>query len=180
MSLSAKNCQTHNLIAVFILLIELVSESMHLELWFSTGISSTVSMWTHLEILGSYVLCSFVQRSILSQPWGKCLCVHNVLLAATIAARRGIQSEQKLDLVWMRSWKKKQIWTKISELRPDLEGEEKQQHKVRTRRGWGLLQRIPLWKWLILCLLAPEHSYMMSGAFLELQVATECSFYTWC
>lgn len=63
-------------------------------------------MWTHLGILGSYALCSFVQRSILFQPWGKCLCAHHVLLAATVAARRGIQSEQKLDLVWMRSWKK--------------------------------------------------------------------------
>lgn len=63
-------------------------------------------MQTHLKILGTSALCSFVQRNILFQPWGKYLCVHNVFLAGTIAARRGIQSEQKLDLVWMRSWKK--------------------------------------------------------------------------
>lgn len=104
-TLSAKNCQTHNLFAP-ISLTELVSKSMHLELWFSAGISSTVQMWTPLEILGSYSLCSFVQRSILFQSWGKYLCAHKVSLAGTIAARRGIQSEQKLDLVWMRSWKK--------------------------------------------------------------------------
>lgn len=122
MSLSAKNCQTQNLLALFILLIELISESMHLELWFSAGISSTVPMWTHLEILGSYVLCSFVQRSILFQPRGKCLCAHNVLLAGTVAAGRGIQSEQKLDLVWMRSWKK-------TDLDKDLGAE------IRSRRG---------------------------------------------
>lgn len=152
---------------------------MHLELWFSAGISSTVPMWTHLGIIGSFALCSSVQRSILFQSWGKCLCAHNVLLAGTIAAGRGIQSEQKLDLVWMRSWKRTDL-TKILELRLGLEEEEKQRHKVRARRGWGLLQWIALWKWLILCLLAPEHSYMMSGTLLELQVATKCSFYTWC
>lgn len=79
-------------------------------------------MWTHLEILGSYALCSFVQRSILFQPRGKCLCAHNVLLAGTVAAGRGIQSEQKLDLVWMRSWKK-------TDLDKDLGAE------IRSRRG---------------------------------------------
>lgn len=41
-----------------------------------------------------------------SSPGVSASCAHHVLLAATVAARRGIQSEQKLDLVWMRSWKK--------------------------------------------------------------------------
>lgn len=53
---------------------------------------------------------------------GESAFAHNVLLAGTIAARRGNQCEQKLDLVWMRSWKK-------TDLDKDLGTE------TRSRRG---------------------------------------------
>lgn len=46
-------------------------------------------------------------RSILFQE--KHLCAHNVLLSGTIAAGRGIQSEQQLDLDWMRSLKERDL-----------------------------------------------------------------------
>lgn len=78
---------------------------MHLDLWFSSGISCTAPMWIHFEIFTSYVLCSFDCMEHPLPALGKHLCTRNVLHAETIAAGRGIQSEQKLDHDWMRSWK---------------------------------------------------------------------------
>lgn len=58
-----------------------------------------------MEIFGSYVLHSLDCTEHPLPALGKCLCARNVFLAGTIAAGRGIQFEQKLDLDWMRSWK---------------------------------------------------------------------------
>lgn len=104
---------------------------------------------------------------------GESASPHNVLLAGTIAARRGNQSEQKLDLVWMRSWKK-------TDLDKDLGAE------TRSRRGGKIAtqgqgkQRMrtaavnTTLKMIDSVSVSTEHSYMMSGTLLELQVATEC------
>lgn len=100
-----ENCQTHNLHALFISLIELVSEPIQLELLTSSGISTTASLWTHFEIFGSSVLRSSDCTEHPLPALGKHLCARNGLLAGTITDGRGIQSEQKLDLDWMTSWK---------------------------------------------------------------------------
>lgn len=71
-------------------LVEFVSESMHLELRIS------------LETTSSSVLRVFDCTEHLP-ALGKCPCARSVLFAGTIAGKRGIQSEQKLDLDWMRS-----------------------------------------------------------------------------
>lgn len=82
-----------------------VSESMHLELRISLGISSTAPVWIHLEICNSDVLCSFDCTEHPLPYLGKSLYARTVLLDGTIVCGMGVQCERKLDLEWMRSWK---------------------------------------------------------------------------
>lgn len=179
-SLSAKYCQTHNLHTLFTLLIELVSESIHLELRISSGISSTAPVWTHFEIFSSSVLCSFHCTEHPLPALGKCPCSHNVLLAGTIAVGGGFSlSKSWTQTGWGHG--RKQIWTKILELRLDLGEEEKKRvgqgqgkQRMRTAAVTTALKIIDPVS------VASEHSYMMLSRLLELQVASEYSFYAWC